>query len=141
MKRIRIYTDGSCITHTGVGGWATVSLQQTMCGCKDHTTNNEMELLAIYYAIVQSKGYDEVHIYTDSEYAYMTFTNWAYDWESRGWMKRSKGQIRNLELIQTIFKMVKGKPHIKFHKVKAHEGEPLNERADKLAKKMAYQEY
>ena len=141
MKTIKIYTDGSCIQSTGVGGWATVSMQETMCGCKTHTTNNEMELLGIYYALILSEDYEKIHIYTDSEYAYMTLTRWAYDWETRGWRKRSSGQIKNLELIQEIFKKVKNNPKVSFHKVKAHSGNKMNERADKLAKKMAYQEY
>ena len=141
MTEIKIYTDGSCIQSTGIGGWATVSLNETMCGCKTHITNNEMDLLAIYYAIIQAKKYDKAHIYTDSEYAYNTFTKWAEDWETRGWRKRSKGQIKNLELIRTIYAYSKNNPNIIFHKVKAHDGDELNERADKLARKMAYQEY
>ena len=39
------------------------------------------------------------------------------------------------------FKKVKNNPKVSFHKVKAHSGNKMNERADKLAKKMAYQEY
>ena len=141
MKKIKVYTDGSCITHTGIGGWAIASYQITQCGMKRHTTNNEMELTAVHYATLLSEEYDIVHIYTDSQYVYKTFTEWAYVWENQGWKKKSSGQIKNLELIQIIHSITKNNPNIVFHKVKAHDGDEWNERADKLAKKMAYQEY
>lgn len=108
---------------------------------KRHTTNNEMELTAVHYATLLSEEYDIVHIYTDSQYVYKTFTEWAYVWENQGWKKKSSGQIKNLELIQIIHSITKNNPNIVFHKVKAHDGDEWNERADKLAKKMAYQEY
>lgn len=141
MKKIKVYTDGSCIAHTRIGGWAIASYQITQCGMKRHTTNNEMELTAVYYATLLSQEYDIVHIYTDSQYVYSTFTDWAYTWENQSWKKRSSGPIKNLELIQRIHNITKNNPNIIFHKVKAHDGDEWNERADKLAKKMAYQEY
>lgn len=141
MKRIKVYTDGSCIQSTGMGGWAITSYQITQCGMKRHTTNNEMELTGVYYATLLIYEYDTVHIYTDSQYVYKTFTDWAYTWEENGWKKKSSGQIKNLDLIRKIHELTKDNPNIIFHKVKAHDGNEWNERADKLAKKMAYQEY
>ena len=141
MKRIKVYTDGSCINHTGIGGWAVASYQITQCGMKRHTTNNEMELTAVYYAALLSSDYDEVHIYTDSQYAFKAFTEWACRWEMNGWKKKGSGPIRNLDLIKKIYGITKDNPGIFFHKVKAHSGDEWNERADKLAKKMAYQEF
>lgn len=139
-KRIDIYTDGSCNVSQRVGGWAIVSDEWTASGNKYDTTNNEMELYAILKAIHYSQyyGYDEVHIYTDSQYAYLTLTEWAYKWESNGWRKKG-GVIRNIELIQSIFRIVKDNDVYVFHKVKAHSGVVMNEKADRLAK-VSYQE-
>lgn len=136
MKRkIHIYTDGSCNVSRRVGGWAIVSEEWTAQGNKQDTTNNEMELYAILKAVHYSEyyGYDEVHIYTDSQYAYKTLTEWAYNWETNGWTKKG-GRIRNLELIKAIFETVHYNPKYVFHKVKAHNGNIMNEKADKLAK-------
>ena len=139
-EKIHIYTDGSCNVSQRVGGWAIVSEEWTANGNKQDTTNNEMELYAILKAIHYSKyhGYDEVHIYTDSDYAYKTLTLWAYNWEANNWTKKG-GRIRNLDLIKEIFKEVKCNPKYVFHKVKAHDGVVMNEKADRLAK-VSYQE-
>ena len=133
MKRVDIYTDGSCIVDKGYGGWSVVSKDFQFSGGANKTTNNQMELTAIWKAIMYAKDkYDEIHIYSDSQYAISTLTNWAYKWEANGWIK--KGGIKNLKLIKKIFKLLKKKPNIHFHKVKAHDGNEMNEIADKLAK-------
>lgn len=141
MKRIKVYTDGSCIQSTGIGGWAIASYQTVQCGMKRHTTNNEMELTAAYHAALLVHDYELVDIYTDSQYVYNTFTDWAYEWERNGWTKKSSGPIRNLQLIQRVYVLTKDNPMVRFHKVKAHSGDKWNDYADKLAKKMAYMEY
>lgn len=140
MRRIDIYTDGSCNVSQRIGGWAIVSKEWSASGNKTDTTNNEMELYAILKAIHYSQyyGYGKVHIYTDSQYAFMTLTEWAYKWERNGWQKKG-GRIRNLDLIKDIFKEVGNNPKYVFHKVKAHDGNVMNEKADRLAK-VSYQE-
>ena len=76
------------------GGWAFICfkngqrLSNQSGGCK-LTTNNEMELYAIYAAMrdfLQScVNEDNVEIYTDSGYCIGIFTQWAKNWEKRGW--------------------------------------------------------
>ena len=134
-RELHVYTDGSCNVSERIGGWAIVSKEFTASGRKQDTTNNEMELYAILKAIEhgQAGNYSKVHIYTDSEYALKTLTEWAYKWESKGWKKKG-GVIRNLELIKEIFSVVKDNDRFVFHKVKAHDGVKYNEQADKLAK-------
>ena len=47
---IKIYTDGSCLSNPGKGGWAGIILINNkkieISGAKKDTTNNQMELLA-----------------------------------------------------------------------------------------------
>lgn len=137
-NRIHVYTDGSCLVSRKIGGWAVVCPEWILMGNKRNTTNNEMELYAIYMAIRHTADYDEVHIYSDSEYSLRVLTMWAYNWESDGWKKKG-GRIRNLELIKSIFAIVKHNPKYVFHKVEAHSGNRFNEKADRFAKE-SYQE-
>ena len=133
-KCISIYTDGSCNVQQKVGGWAIVSVLFSVSGNKKGTTNNEMELYSILKAIEygQMYGYEEIHIYSDSQYAIGSLTEWAYNWDKNGWKK--KGGIKNKEIIKEIFYILKDNPHIHLHKVKAHNGDEMNERADELAR-------
>ena len=135
MRTISIYTDGSCNVQQGIGGWAIVSIDFTVCGNKRNTTNNEMELYSIYKAVQYGEDYDEVHIFSDSQYCVKTFTDWAYRWERNGWKKGGGKTPKNLGLIRMIFNKVKDNPKYNFHKVKAHSDNKMNEKADKLAKK------
>ena len=137
-KNIHIYTDGSCNISKKVGGWAVCCHDWVLMGNKRNTTNNEMELYAIFMGIKHTMDYDTVHIYSDSEYALKCLTLWCYDWEANGWKKRG-GKIRNLELIKQIFPIVKYNPRYVFHKVEAHSGNVWNNKADKFAKE-SYQE-
>lgn len=132
MNQIEIWTDGSCIVQEKAGGWSIVSKDFQESGPMIHTTNNEMELFAIYKAVKKYGEYDSIIIYSDSQYAINTLTNWAYKWKANGW--RKKGGIKNLQLIQMIFEIVEDNDAIKFIHVKGHNGNPMNELADKLAR-------
>lgn len=134
-KEIEIWTDGSCIVQEKAGGWSIVSKDFQESGPMIHTTNNEMELFAIYKAVKKYGEYDSIIIYSDSQYAINTLTNWAYKWKANGW--RKKGGIKNLQLIQMIFEIVENNDAIKFIHVKGHNGNPMNELADKLARQEA----
>ena len=56
---ITIYTDGSCLTNPGNGGWAAIINDEKeirkISGSEKNTTNNRMELLAPINAL---KGYE-----------------------------------------------------------------------------------
>ena len=134
-----IYTDGSCIVNEKIGGWAVVSKEFIKYGGKHPTTNNEMELYAILQAVQYIDTYETIHIYTDSEYAYKTLNDYAYRWESDGWKKKG-GSIKNLEIIKEIFQYTKNNPNILISHVLGHNGNTMNEIADKMAKK-AVEEY
>lgn len=131
---INVYTDGSCNVQQRIGGWAVVSASFIESGSKSPTTNNEMELYSILKAMElgETYGYDLINTYSDSQYAISTLTEWAYNWEKNGWTK--KGGIKNKELIQKIFYKLKDNPKVRLHKVKAHDGNEMNEKADRLAK-------
>ncbi|MGI8709465.1 MAG: RNase H family protein, partial [Acidimicrobiales bacterium] len=53
----RIYTDGACSGNPGPGGWAWASSPDHHdSGGEDATTNNRMELMAVFEAIGANAG-------------------------------------------------------------------------------------
>lgn len=128
------------------GGWAFIMCfngekQSNQSGGCKLTTNNEMELYAIYASmrdfLDRSKSADRIEIYTDSGYCIGIFTQWAKNWERRGWKKSNNKPIENLPLIKAIWKLMKEieskNCEILFVKVKGHSSNVLNNEADELA--------
>jgi ribonuclease HI len=69
---ITIYTDGSCLTNPGNGGWAAIINDgkeiKKISGNEKNTTNNRMELLAPINALKDMEPGVEIKIFTDSQY-------------------------------------------------------------------------
>lgn len=144
-----IYTDGSTRINNkkgadNIGGFGYVVYDKDTNYIVDayskqvkNTTNNKMELLALYYAIA-SYGTEEEwmcpEIYSDSQYAINCITVWSKTWAQNGW-KNSKGDlVENLDIISAILKLINsGKYHVNFNYCKGHSGIKGNELADKLA--------
>ena len=132
-----IYTDGAC-TIGANGGWSVVipNNKKIMSGGALDTTNNEMELFAIYIALdyCLKRHIKDVNIYTDSGYSIGVFTEWAPKWKANSWKK--KGGIKNLKLIRNAYKTLEALnsyTSVSFHKVKGHSGDKYNEMADYIA--------
>ena len=123
MSKYSYYTDGAATMKQEngkyvreAGGWAFVLL---IDGCEDSirfggcplTTNNEMELYAMYASmkdfLLKSQSGDIIEIFSDSAYCINIFTQWA--------------EIRNNSCI------------LNFIKVKGHSSNKYNDEADKLA--------
>ena len=139
VMSIHLYTDGACTVGAN-GGWAVVSTTKKVLhyGGAESTTNNEMELFAVFDALsycTENKDSD-IHIYSDSQYTIGCMTQWASNWEKKGWKK--KGGIKNLELIQEMYYLLKeleAMTSVTFHKVQGHSGNEFNDIADSLAVK------
>ena len=130
------------------GGWAFILLingekdSNQSGGCK-LTTNNEMELYAIYAAmrdfLDKSSPGDKIEIYTDSGYSIGIYTQWAKNWVKRGWRKSDGKTIENLQIVKTTWNMMKkiedNGCEILFVKVKGHSNNVSNNEADELAVK------
>ena len=67
---ITIYTDGSCLTNPGNGGWAAIIIGEKeirkISGSEKNTTNNRMELFATINALKNMEPGIEIKIFTDS---------------------------------------------------------------------------
>ena len=144
MKKIVIYTDGSCINNPGKGGWATqfllyknnkLTYSKLISGCSKHSTNNIMELTAVIEALKQlkpnAKNYT-IEIFSDSEYVINGLTKYRDSWEYRNF----KG-VKNSELWKKLFDLYDNYKNITIKHVRAHNGDKYNEIVDKEAKKAA----
>ena len=135
---ITIYTDGSCLTNPGNGGWAAIineneKIKKISGGVKS-TTNNRMELLAPINALKEIKPGSTIKIYTDSQYVKKGITEWINVWLSNNWKTSKKEDVKNKDLWIELYNLNKSL-NIQWNWVKAHDGNPLNEEVDLLAKK------
>ena len=137
---IKIYTDGSCLSNPGNGGWAAIINNDgdilRISGCEKDTTNNKMELMAPIKALKKITKNGQVEIYTDSKYVKLGITEWVHKWIKNNWLTSKKEPVKNKELWIELYNLTKSFK-IKWIWVKAHAGNPLNEEVDLLAKKAA----
>ena len=137
---ITIYTDGSCLTNPGNGGWAAIinenNEKKIISGNEKNTTNNRMELLAPINALRGIKAGSKIKIYTDSQYLKNGITEWINTWLANNWKTSKKEDVKNKDLWIDLYNLNKSL-NIQWNWVKAHDGNPLNEEVDLLAKKAA----
>jgi ribonuclease HI len=71
MKRVILFTDGSCLGNPGPGGRACVmrcgSVGDEVSGMDAHTANNRMELPAVIAGLSASKEPCSVRVVTDCQ--------------------------------------------------------------------------
>lgn len=138
MQNVIIYTDGACSGNPGPGGWAAVLISgkniKEIYGGSEKTTNNIMELTAILEALKALKVECHVDLYSDSSYCINAFNQkWIYGWIKKNWKTADGSPVKNKEIWQEIFELTK-KHKVKFHKVKGHSDDALNNRCDELAR-------
>jgi len=140
---IEIYTDGGCDPNPGKAGSGLALYRQSQLSelwyglYNPNGTNNTAELHALHQALVMAeaelKQSDSIAIFCDSKYAIQCVTQWAVGWEKKGW-KKPGGEIKNLELIQTMFALhQKIKDRIQVLHVNGHVGVQGNELADRMS--------
>ncbi len=136
MKEVVIYTDGACKGNPGPGGWgACLSCgghTKELFGGERLTTNNRMELTAPIEALSTLKQACAVSIYTDSQYLRNGISIWIHAWKARGWKTADHKAVKNIDLWQRLDALVQ-QHRVTWHWVKAHNGDPGNEKADELA--------
>lgn len=132
-----LFTDGSCEGNPGPGGWGVVWVEDDVIRAEKHgsdpaTTNNRMELTALIEAYRLLPVEADVPVYSDSELCVKTVNEWAAGWEARGW-RRKTGEIKNLELVKTLYTLARAHPKVRLTWIRAHDGSRWNEYADALA--------
>ncbi len=102
-----VFTDGSAVPNPGPGGWGVVyvvddEVVAERSGHDPDTTNNRMELTALVEALDVIPEGMPMTVYSDSNLAVRTITEWAAGWEKRGW-KRKSGPVENLDLVKKAY--------------------------------------
>ena len=138
------YTDGSAHPNPGPGGYGVVGVENEKVvfvrgqQYKGPVTNNEMELKAILYVMLNygekcdDWGQPPI-VYSDSAYCVNTLNEWMFGWARKGWIKSDKKVPENLDLIQAYYDWYKRGYRIDLRKIKGHAGNEWNELADQLA--------
>ncbi len=139
---ILIYTDGatsSKVNHgsgpSGIGAvfWDGTNYKE-ISQFIGKATNQVAELQAINCALGSLREPPRpVRLYTDSQYAQKSLTQWIHNWRKNGWQNSSGKPVANQRLIKQAFDRMKDISDIELKWVEGHAGDPLNERADTLA--------
>jgi ribonuclease HI len=139
------YTDGACSKNgskDSSGGFGVVEVDKDdniiwqFQDTKSPTTNNEMELMAILAALhhitleTQKTDFFKPIIYSDSAYCVNLINDWMYKWKENGWKRPKNQEVKNLEIIKSIYQLA----HLaSIQKVPGHSGVKWNEYVDGLA--------
>ena len=134
---IKVYTDGACRGTPGPGGWGVyIQLndeEKDLYGGNPETTNNQMEMQAALEALKYLKDKNDViELFTDSNYLRQGITEWIHKWKLNNWRTAAKKPVANRDLWIEISDLNE-KMNVQWNWVKAHAGDPGNERADQLA--------
>ncbi len=136
-QRVTIHTDGACSGNPGPGGWGAILTfgdhEKELNGGEPHTTNNRMELTAAISALEALKRPCHVELHTDSEYLKNGITAWIKNWKKNGWRTADKKPVKNVDLWKRLDEALL-RHQVRWHWVKGHSGDAMNERADQLAR-------
>lgn len=128
-----MYTDGGASGNPGPGGYGTLLIYgehvKEMSEGFRLTTNNRMELLAVIVGLeALTRDGIEVDVYSDSKYVVDAVEKrWVFGWEKKDYKDK-----KNPDLWQRFLRVYR-RHQVRFHWVKGHAGNPLNERVDAMA--------
>lgn len=134
---MEIWTDGACSGNPGPGGWGAIlqskGVEKEINGFERLTTNNRMEITAAIAALEALKRPVRVTLHTDSAYLRNGITTWLPRWVRSGWKTADGKPVANVDLWTRLSAATT--PHaIDWRWVKGHSGDPMNDRADALAR-------
>lgn len=136
-SRVEIWTDGACSGNPGPGGWGAIlragATEKELSGGEPETTNNRMELLAAIMALEALKRPVSVDLHTDSQYMRGGITGWIFGWKRNGWKTADRKPVKNVDLWQRLDEAT-ARHDVRWHWVKGHAGDEMNERVDALAR-------
>lgn len=134
---VTMYTDGACSGNPGPGGYAAILMagkhrKEVSAGYRQ-TTNNRMELLGAITGLESLTKPCTVRLHTDSAYIVNAINKgWARKWQAQNWMRNKKDHAENPDLWERLLSLCE-QHDVEFIWVRGHNGNPENERADRLA--------
>ncbi|KAB1070545.1 ribonuclease HI [Methylobacterium planeticum] len=133
--RTVVYADGGCDPNPGPGGWGVVIAGPDgpidLCGGEPGTTNNRMELTAAIRALESFPEGAQIEMRCDSQYVVKSVTEWMRGWKAKGW-RTTTGEVKNVDLMKRLDALA-ARRDVRWVWVRGHAGDPMNERADRLA--------
>jgi ribonuclease HI len=143
-RRYIVHTDGACRNNPGPGGWGVVlqlEAEGEIIKEKDlyaatvaETTNNRMELSAVLGGLKRLKDRTiPITVRSDSKYVINGMSSWLESWKRNGWRTSAKKPVLNMDLWQELDQLCDMLGPISWIWVKGHNGDPMNERCDRLA--------
>lgn len=137
LSLVELWTDGACSGNPGPGGWGAILVHagktRELSGAEPQSTNNRMELQAAIAGLAALKRRCRVIVHTDSQYLRGGITSWIHGWKRNGWKTADRKPVKNVDLWQALDAAI-GAHVIEWRWVKGHAGNPMNERADELAR-------
>lgn len=117
----------------GRGGWAFCTRDGTQgSGAENPSTNQRMEMRAVIEALNRFSGAPSIWVFTDSQFVINVCTKWRAGWKRRGWKKADGQPVKNLDLVLRLAELCEAN-RVGFQWVKGHNGDPMNELADRLS--------
>ena len=134
---VTIYSDGACLGNPGPGGYGTVMIfgehRKELAQGYRRTTNNRMELLGAIVGLEALSRPCTVDLWSDSTYVVHAMSKgWLQGWQKRGWKTSAKQPVKNKDLWLRLIAATSGH-EIRWHWVRGHSGDPMNEHCDELA--------
>ena len=139
VKRVAVYTDGSCRYPDpqkgyGPGGWAWVAESgEQASGFHPQTTSVAMELRAALSAMRAFKNVGPIIIVTDHLQTVECFTQGHWKkWRRNGWRNTARRPLGNQDLWERVINEALARGTT-FRHVRGHSGDEMNAAADRLA--------
>ncbi len=132
------YTDGACTGNPGPAAWGAVilgpdgALVAEEHGYIGRGTNQIAEIVAAIEGLSRVPSGAAVELVSDSQYVLKGLSEWRSGWERRNWRNSKNELVANLELWQRLFSVADAR-RVRVRWVRGHNGDVLNERADRLA--------
>ncbi len=144
MRKVTIFTDGSCLGNPGRGGWGAIlrceGHEKELFGGYAHTTNNLVTGLPKTIMVTSDETLEalrepcEVVLYTDSQYLrHAVEKKWLAGWLKNGWKTAAKKPVKNRDLWERLQNQLT-RHKVTLEWVRGHNGHAENERCDELAR-------
>jgi ribonuclease HI len=140
VKRVMLFTDGSCLGNPGPGGWACLlrcgSVERELSGAEADTTNNRMELRAVIAGLAALKEPCEVRVVTDSQYVQRGMTRYLARWAAVGWRSSRGEPVASRDLWEALVRE-SSRHKVRWTWVRGHGASAEQNRCDQLAQSAA----
>jgi len=136
ISRYTIYTDGSAWPNPGgPAGWCAIVMLngqrvgKPVLGRETQSTNNRAEINAAIAGLRKTPKGASVTVITDSQYLQNGANKWCHCW-----VKNDFRKAKNADLWRKLWVLIQERDCV-FQWVRGHNGDALNEEADRLAEK------